>query len=96
MVHTLTLKYQTRLILTLSGLTVPGQNQTDILDGRNLTAPFTDSRRTRDAAESESERKKFTGLYTGPYFDPHMASNVSAQLGESALLVCNVNQARML
>lgn len=40
----------------------------------------------------ERQSKKFAGLYTGPYFDPAMPTNVSAQLGDTALLACKVNQ----
>ena len=36
--------------------------------------------------------KKFTGLYTGPYFDPGMPQNITAQMGDTALITCNVNQ----
>ena len=36
--------------------------------------------------------KKFTGLYTGPYFDPGMPRNITAQMGDTALITCNVNQ----
>ena len=36
--------------------------------------------------------RKFTGLYTGPYFDPKMPQNVSAQVGQDALITCAVNQ----
>ena len=36
--------------------------------------------------------KRFTGLYTGPYFDPGMPKNITAQMGDTALITCNVNQ----
>ena len=36
--------------------------------------------------------KKFSGLYTGPYFDPGMPRNITAQMGDTALITCNVNQ----
>ena len=39
-----------------------------------------------------NERQKFAGLYTGPYFDPAMPNNISVQLGDTALLICKVNQ----
>ena len=60
---------------------------------KDLKIKISDSqiRQTR-SSDVESDRRKFTGLYTGPYFDPKMASNVSAQLGDSAVLICNVNQ----
>ena len=54
--------------------------------------PDLHSRASRNAGNSEAEQKKFTGLYTGPYFDPNLVTNISAQLGDSALLMCNVNQ----
>jgi hypothetical protein len=60
---------------------------------KEISIKILDSRiRQTRSSDVESDRKKFTGLYTGPYFDPKMASNVSAQLGDSALLNCNVNQ----
>ena len=39
--------------------------------------------------------KGFTGggLYTGPYFDPFTTSDISAQIGDTALLPCRVRQA---
>ena len=36
--------------------------------------------------------KKFTGLYTGPYFDPKIPTNLTAQAGDTALIPCTVNQ----
>ena len=37
--------------------------------------------------------KKFSGLYTGPYFDPlGNPGNVTVQLGETALLPCRIRQ----
>ena len=33
------------------------------------------------------------GLYTGPYFDPFSATNISVQVGSTALLPCRVRQA---
>ena len=47
--------------------------------------------RTRHEKRS-NERQKFAGLYTGPYFDPAMPNNISVQLGDTALLICKVNQ----
>ena len=74
---------------SFSGMTVPGSTKTE---AQNSSSSTPDSRMTRNAAEVDSDRKKFTGLYTGPYFGTQMQSNISAQLGDSALLVCNVNQ----
>ena len=33
------------------------------------------------------------GLYTGPYFDPYTPTDISVQVGSSALLPCRVRQA---
>ena len=88
------------------GMTVPGTKSDAVLHSFDFnTTQFlrqaTDShqpvpdlhnRASRNAGSSEAEQKKFTGLYTGPYFDPNLVTNISAQLGDSALLMCNVNQ----
>ncbi len=40
-----------------------------------------------------SAKNKFTGLYTGPYFDPAgNPDNVTVQLGDTALLPCRIKQ----
>lgn len=36
--------------------------------------------------------KRFTGLYTGPYFDPTTTTNITTQLGTHAYLPCKVKQ----
>jgi hypothetical protein len=36
--------------------------------------------------------KRFSGLYTGPYFDPSSATNITTQLGTHAYLPCKVKQ----
>ncbi|XP_044735845.1 zwei Ig domain protein zig-8-like isoform X2 [Chrysoperla carnea] len=36
--------------------------------------------------------KRFTGLYTGPYFDTNTSTNVTTQLGTHAYLPCKVKQ----
>lgn len=36
--------------------------------------------------------KRFTGLYTGPYFDPTTTTNITTQLGTHAYLPCRVKQ----
>lgn len=36
--------------------------------------------------------KRFTGLYTGPYFDPSTTTNITTQLGTHAYLPCKVKQ----
>ncbi|XP_075210157.1 uncharacterized protein LOC142317476 [Lycorma delicatula] len=37
-------------------------------------------------------KRSFSGLYTGPYFDPNASSNVTTQLGAHAYLPCKVKQ----
>ncbi|XP_022915179.1 zwei Ig domain protein zig-8-like [Onthophagus taurus] len=37
-------------------------------------------------------KKRFTGLYTGPYFDPSTTTNITTQLGTHAYLPCKVKQ----
>lgn len=39
-------------------------------------------------------RKRYVGLYTGPYFDPSAPNNITAQLGTHAYLPCKVRTAR--
>ena len=51
-----------------------------------------DKRAAEASANSAGDRQKFAGLYTGPYFDPAMPTNISVQLGDTALLICKVNQ----
>jgi len=91
------------ILFCFSGMTVPGNKRHLSFQAQNvsrfsmaakeISIKILDSRiRQTRSSDVESDRKKFTGLYTGPYFDPKMASNVSAQLGDSALLNCNVNQ----
>jgi len=36
--------------------------------------------------------ERFTGLYTGPYFDSTTATNITTQLGTHAYLPCKVKQ----
>nr|CAD7452521.1 unnamed protein product [Timema tahoe] len=36
--------------------------------------------------------KRFSGLYTGPYFDPTTTTNITTQLGTHAYLPCKVKQ----
>lgn len=36
--------------------------------------------------------KRFSGLYTGPYFDPATTTNITTQLGTHAYLPCKVKQ----
>ena len=55
---------------------------------RNQGRPFKDTIGSAQVLAS----KKFTGLYTGPYFDPGMPRNITAQMGDTALITCNVNQ----
>ncbi|XP_049871969.1 lachesin-like [Pectinophora gossypiella] len=37
-------------------------------------------------------RKRYVGLYTGPYFDPAAPNNITTQLGTHAYLPCKVRQ----
>lgn len=39
-------------------------------------------------------RKRYVGLYTGPYFDPSAPNNITAQLGTHAYLPCKVGAAQ--
>lgn len=36
--------------------------------------------------------KRYTGLYTGPYFDTSTPKNITTQLGTTAYLPCKVKQ----
>ncbi|CAG9832472.1 unnamed protein product [Diabrotica balteata] len=36
--------------------------------------------------------KRFTGLYTGPYFDPTTTTNITTQLGTHAYIPCKIKQ----
>ncbi|CAH2009768.1 unnamed protein product [Acanthoscelides obtectus] len=36
--------------------------------------------------------KRFTGLYTGPYFDPSTTTNITTQLGTHAYIPCKIKQ----
>ncbi|XP_031336006.1 hemicentin-1-like isoform X2 [Photinus pyralis] len=42
--------------------------------------------------EASHPVKRFTGLYTGPYFDPTTTANITTQLGTHAYLPCRVKQ----
>lgn len=42
--------------------------------------------------EAAHVAKRFSGLYTGPYFDPSTATNITTQLGTHAYLPCKVKQ----
>ncbi|XP_030756140.1 hemicentin-2-like isoform X1 [Sitophilus oryzae] len=43
-------------------------------------------------SEAAHAVKRFTGLYTGPYFDPTTTTNITTQLGTHAYLPCKVKQ----
>jgi hypothetical protein len=65
------------------------------LKSNNHVRHFRHSDRHRKAVMGSAKvmaSKKFTGLYTGPYFDPGMPKNITAQMGDTALITCNVNQ----
>jgi hypothetical protein len=43
--------------------------------------------------QQQRDLRKFTGLYTGPYFDQSgNPGNVTAELGQTAMLPCRVKQ----
>lgn len=46
----------------------------------------------RDMTPFHHHNKRFSGLYTGPYFDPSMQTNITTQLGTHAYLPCKVKQ----
>ena len=71
----------------ISGMTVPG----GIHQEQSVEKQQNSLHRYRHEKRS-NERQKFAGLYTGPYFDPAMPNNISVQLGDTALLICKVNQ----
>ena len=73
--------------LFISGMTVPG----GINQEQSIEKQQNSLHRYRHEKRS-NERQKFAGLYTGPYFDPAMPNNISVQLGDTALLICKVNQ----
>ena len=64
------------------------QRNNHVRHHRNQGRPFEDTIGSAQVLAS----KKFTGLYTGPYFDPGMPRNITAQMGDTALITCNVNQ----
>ncbi|XP_046399959.1 hemicentin-1-like [Ischnura elegans] len=45
-----------------------------------------------EAGRLHSHSKRFSGLYTGPYFDPTVPTNITTQLGTHAYLPCKVKQ----
>ncbi|XP_059490260.1 lachesin-like [Neocloeon triangulifer] len=59
-------------------------------------AVFTDNSVDHEGASSNpmlhQHVKRFSGLYTGPYFDTSIATNITAQLGTHAFLPCKVKQ----
>ena len=67
-------------------MTVPGADQNE----KDQIHRYRHDKRA--ASANTGDRQKFAGLYTGPYFDPAMPSNISVQLGDTALLICKVNQ----
>ena len=69
-------------------MTVPGASHQE----QEQESQIHRTRHDKRAAMANSDRQKFAGLYTGPYFDPAMPTNISVQLGDTALLICKVNQ----
>ena len=72
-------------------MTVPGARH-NLEAGQEESATSQQIRRYRHNRKNGGNGQKFAGLYTGPYFDPSMPNNVSVQLGDTALLICKVNQ----
>ena len=75
----------------VAGMTVPGAGSSH-QDEKDQTHRYRHDKRAAEASSNTGDRQKFAGLYTGPYFDPAMPSNISVQLGDTALLICKVNQ----
>ena len=76
-----------KIFLSFSGMT--GKHQLEDEES-NAQHPRRHEKRTTNFLSNGGQ--KFAGLYTGPYFDPSMPTNVSVQLGDTALLICKVNQ----
>lgn len=76
-----------KIFLSFSGMT--GKHQLEDEES-NSQHPRRHEKRTTNFLSNGGQ--KFAGLYTGPYFDPSMPTNVSVQLGDTALLICKVNQ----
>ena len=78
-------------------MTVPGAKHQHQIDGKPPEEDVATSQQIRRYRHNRQNNngQKFAGLYTGPYFDPSMPSNVSVQLGDTALLICKVNQVGM-
>ena len=45
-----------------------------------------------NGSEGYDPEASITGLYTGPYFDPLTPRNLTAHLGDQAVLPCTVRQ----
>ena len=73
-------------------MTVPGAKHNLEAGQEEESATSQQIRRYRHNRKNGGNGQKFAGLYTGPYFDPSMPNNVSVQLGDTALLICKVNQ----
>ena len=73
-------------------MTVPGAKHNLEAGQQEESATSQQIRRYRHNRKNGGNGQKFAGLYTGPYFDPSMPNNVSVQLGDTALLICKVNQ----
>ena len=75
-------------------MTVPGAGGSSHQDERpeQIHRYRHDKRAAEASTNSAGDPQKFAGLYTGPYFDPAMPTNISVQLGDTALLICKVNQ----
>lgn len=83
----------TLMTIIQQGMTVPGAGSHQ--DEKDQIHRYRHDKRAAEASAATSnsgDRQKFAGLYTGPYFDPAMPNNISVQLGDTALLICKVNQ----
>jgi len=83
----------TLMTIIQQGMTVPGAGSSHQDERPDQIHRYRHEKRAAEAsANSAGDRQKFAGLYTGPYFDPAMPTNISVQLGDTALLICKVNQ----
>jgi len=80
------------MMIIQQGMTVPGAKHNLEAGQEEESATSQQIRRYRHNRKNGGNGQKFAGLYTGPYFDPSMPNNVSVQLGDTALLICKVNQ----
>ena len=75
-----------------SEISHPGEHKSAKVTNHVRHLHYSHIRRRKMSSAKVLASKKFTGLYTGPYFDPGMPNNITAQMGDTALITCNVNQ----